>query len=169
MPLTELTTLAEHLLAQYGYLALFCIFLLEGAMLLYFAPSESLVPGAIILLTNQSPIEIIFVIGIAVIGATIGQTALFLLAKRGGRKYLLNHRWFRVSEERVEQFDQWFERWGTLSITASNTLPFVRGMLTVPAGFARMDSHYFIFVSALGTIIFESILALLTLSVLGVL
>lgn len=163
MSITELS--AEHLLTQYGYLALFSIFILEGAMLLYFAPSESLVPGAIYLLTNRAPIEIVIVIGVAAIGATIGQTALFLLAKRGGREYIVDQRWFRISEERLDRFDRWFQRWGPLSVVASNSLPFTRGMLTIPAGFAHMSLRRFVVVSACGTIVFESLLALLTLGV----
>jgi membrane protein DedA with SNARE-associated domain len=162
---TDLTTIAEQLLTQYGYLALFGIFILEGAMLLYFAPSESLVPGAIFLLTDQTVIEIMSVIMIAVIGATIGQTVLFLLAKRGGREYLLERQWFRISEDRLDRFDRWFDRWGPLSVAASNSLPFTRGMLTVPAGFANMTTSRFILVSMVGTICFESILALLTIGV----
>lgn len=166
MSIADLSTLAENLLAQYGHLALFSIFILEGAMLLYFAPSESLVPGAIYLLTNRSPIEIGVVIVVAAIGATIGQTALFLLAKRGGREYLFDRRWFRISEERLDRFDRWFDRWGPLSVIASNSLPFTRGMLTVPAGFARMNLRRFVVVSALGTIVFQTLLALFTIGVL---
>lgn len=163
MSFTDLSAFVAGLLTQYGYAALFGIFVLEGAMLLYFAPSESLVPGAIYLLTGHSPVEIAGVIGIAVGGATVGQTALFLLAKRGGRERLFEHRWVHVSEDRFERFDRWFDRWGALSVVVSNALPFTRGMCTIPAGFARMDSRRFVVGSALGTIVFESALALLTL------
>ena len=38
---------AEALLREYGLAALFFVFILEGAMLLYFAPSEALVPAAV--------------------------------------------------------------------------------------------------------------------------
>ncbi len=166
--LAETTDLAANLLAEYGFAALFFIFILEGAMLLYFAPSESLVPFAV-----ASPIatgleEYVLVIGIAVIGATLGQYALFLLAKRGGREYLLEKRWFRISDERLDRFDNWFARWGPLVIPVSNTLLFTRGMLTVPAGLAEMRDRRFIALSALGTMVFESILAALTLGVIDI-
>ncbi|RRJ29172.1 DedA family protein [Halocatena pleomorpha] len=166
MSYADLSAFVEGLFIEYGYIALFGIFVLEGAMLLYFAPSESLVPGAIYLLTGHSPVEIAVVIGVAAMGATIGQTVLFLFAKRGGRDRLFEHRWVGVSEDRLDRFDRWFDQWGTLSVVVSNALPFTRGMCTIPAGFARLDTHRFVISSAFGTILFESALALLTLGVL---
>lgn len=164
--LAETSDFAARLLSQYGYVALFLIFILEGAMLLYFAPSESLVPFAIASPLANSLEEYIIVILIAVVGATIGQYALFSLAKRGGREYLLEKRWFRISDEKLAKFDQWFDRWGPVVIPVSNTLLFTRGMLTVPAGLAEMDDREFIVLSAIGTLIFETILAALTLGII---
>ena len=165
-PLSDTTDIAADLLAEYGLLALFLIFVLEGAMLLYFAPSESLVPFAVASPIAGSIEEYALVIGVSVVGATIGQYALFLLAKRGGREYLLEKRWFRVSEEKLARFDGWFERWGPLVIPVSNALLFTRGMLTVPAGFAEMDDAEFVVLSALGTLVFETALAALTLGII---
>ncbi|MEA5388969.1 VTT domain-containing protein [Haloarculaceae archaeon H-GB11] len=161
-PLAETTETAQTLLSQYGLLALFAVFVLEGAMLLYFAPSESLVPAAVWLLGN-SLTDYVLIITVAVVGATIGQFLLFSAAKRGGREYLLQKRWFRVSEDKLDRFDDWFRRYGRPGVAISNTLLFTRGMLTVPAGFAELDDREFIFLSALGTLSFETILAALTI------
>jgi membrane protein DedA with SNARE-associated domain len=149
---------------RYWMPAMFALFVLEGAMLLYFAPSESLVPVALFAV-GRSPEDIAVVVGIAVLGATIGQYLLFLLAKRGGRERLLERPWFRVSEERLDRFDGWFGRWGPLVVPVSNSLLFTRGMLTVPAGFAEMDDRQFVALSALGTLSFELVLAGLALGV----
>ncbi len=153
--------LAKAWLDQYGLLALFLILILEGAMLLYFAPSESLVPLGVTLLAESASdyATIVAVIGVAVVGATIGQYALFLLAKRGGREYLLEKRWFRVDEEQLDRFDGWFQRWGRVVVPVSNALLFTRGMLTVPAGFAEMRDLEFVVLSALGTLVFQTWLA----------
>tara|TARA_A100001037_G_scaffold306608_1_gene353253 strand:+ start:18453 stop:18989 length:537 start_codon:yes stop_codon:yes gene_type:complete len=152
----------QNFFAEYGYLALFLIFILEGAMLLYFAPSESLVPIAVIFLAD-SPIEYAFVIGVAVFGATIGQYALFTVAKKIGREKLLQKKWFRVKKSHLERFDGWFYRWGAIVIPISNTMFFTRGMLTVPAGLSKMGDKKFIVLSAVGTLIFETLLALAAL------
>ena len=160
-------SLAKEWLNQYGLLALFLILILEGAMLLYFAPSESLVPFGVTILP-ASPTDydaIAAVLLVAVVGATIGQYALFLLAKRGGREYLLDKPWFRVSESSLDRFEGWFQRWGRVVVPVSNALLFTRGMLTVPAGFAEMRDWEFVLLSALGTLLFQGWLAAGTLYV----
>ena len=154
------TAFAKELIETYGIYVLFFIFVLEGAMLLYFAPSEGIVPFAIgALATTPSGYDvatIALILLVAVVGATAGQTALFLLAKRGGREWLLEKPWFRVGEDRLERFEGWFDRWGRAAVPVSNALLFTRGMLTVPAGVAEMDLREFVVLSAIGTLIFES-------------
>lgn len=162
----------RELLRQYWLLALFAIFVLEGAMLLYFAPSESLVPVAIGLaagtdVAGGTTTVYTLIVVISVIGATTGQYLLFLLAKRWGRERLLEQRWFRVSPGTLDRFDRWFARWGLLAVPVSNTLLFTRGMLTVPAGLAEMDDRQFVALSAVGTLVFETTLALLTLGIVS--
>ena len=158
--------LVRSLLDRYGLLALFAVLVLEGAMLLYFAPSEALVPAGVALLAD-STVEVALVILVAVAGATVGQFLLFTFAKRGGREYLLEKPWFRVGEDRLDRFDRWFDRWGPLVVPVSNALLFTRGMLTVPAGLAEMEDWQFIALSALGTLVFQTWLALVALGLLG--
>ena len=155
--------LARRLIDDYGIYALFCIFVLEGAMLMYFAPSEALVPFAITTLARTDggyewgTVALIFAVAVA--GATVGQVALFALAKRGGREWLLQKPWFRVEESKLDRFDRWFLRWGRPAVPVSNAFLFTRGMLTVPAGVAEMDVSEFAALSALGTLVFEAWLA----------
>ena len=133
----------------------------SGAMLLYFAPSEALVPVSIGVLAGGGAdwAMVALILAIAVAGATTGQTLLFLLAQRGGRQWLLEKPWFRVSEDRLDRFDGWFHRYGRPAVPVSNALLFTRGMLTVPAGVSEMRVREFAALSALGTLLFESWLA----------
>jgi len=156
--------LARELIDRYGLAALFFIFILEGGMMLYFAPSEALVPFGLAVLAKEpagyDPAVVVALFAVAVIGATIGQTALFLVARRGGREWLLQKPWFRIGEDRLDRFDAWFDRWGRAAVPLSNALLFTRGMVTVPAGVAEMDVREFAALSALGTLVFETWLAL---------
>lgn len=154
--------LRDLLAADCGLLVLFGVFVLEGAMLLYVVPSELVVPGALALLGGSVETAIL-VVGVAVAGATVGQFALFTVAKRAGRERLLRSRWFRISDDALDRFEGWFDRWGPVVVPVSNTLLFTRGMVTVPAGLAGMDDRRFVLLSALGTLSFESILAALYL------
>jgi membrane protein DedA with SNARE-associated domain len=154
-------TLRTLLDSEWALIVLFGVFVLEGAMLMYFMPSELIVPGSILVLGTDA-LAVILVV--SVLGATAGQYALFLVAKRGGRAYLEEKRWFRVSPEKLDRFDRWFDRWGPVAVPVSNALLFTRGMLTVPAGFAEMDDRQFVVYSAVGTLVFESALAALYLA-----
>ncbi|MFB6108126.1 MAG: DedA family protein [Haloplanus sp.] len=155
-------TLRALLSSRYAVVVLFFVFVLEGAMLLYVVPSELVVPGALALL-GGSVGRAVVVVGVAVAGATVGQFVLFTVAKRAGRERVLRSRWVRVSDDTLDRFQGWFERWGPMVVPVSNTLLFTRGMLTVPAGLAGMDDRRFLLLSALGTLSFESILAALYL------
>ncbi len=142
-------------LALVAFLGL-CV--LEGLMLLRFMPTELVVPSALFFI-GSSPPEVVAIVTIAVVGTTIGQVALFWFVRRGGREYVLRKRWFPVDEERVERFDAWFERWGLVAVPVSNTLLFVRGLMTFPAGLSEMDWRTFLVLSALGSTSFQVILA----------
>jgi len=156
----QLDAMPPQLLAllrsEWAYVALFGVFVLEGAMLMYFMPSELIVPGSLLLLGRDALVP---VLAVAVLGATAGQYALFTVAQRGGREYLLRKSWFRIEESKLDRFDGWFERWGPIVVPVSNALLFTRGMLTVPAGFAEMDDRTFLALSAAGTLVFEVALA----------
>ena len=156
--------IAADLLERYGLAALLGVFVIEGLMLLYFAPSESLVPAAVLVL-GDGPATLAAILAVAVAGATLGQVGLFLVARRAGREYVIERGWIGVTESQLERFDAWFDRWGPLAVPVSNTMLFVRGMLTVPAGLSDMDLRTFAALSAVGTLCFEAILAALTLGV----
>ncbi len=152
--------------SEFALFVLLGVFLLEGAMLLYFVPSEGIVPAAVLLL-GADPTTLALVLGVAVLGATAGQFALFTAAKRLGRERLLQKRWFRIDDAKLARFDGWFERWGPVVVPVSNSLLFTRGMLTVPAGLAEMDDRRFILLSAVGTLSFECLLAAATIILVG--
>ncbi|PCR90280.1 DedA family protein [Natrinema ejinorense] len=148
--------------SEFAFAVLFGICVLEGAMLLRFMPSELVVPAALALIGSSMP-ESITIVAIAVVGTTIGQCGLFYLVRRAGREYVLRKRWFPITESRLERFDGWFDRWGALAVPVSNTLLFVRGLATVPAGLSEMEWRSFAVLSAVGSLSFQSILAALYL------
>ncbi|QCS42623.1 DedA family protein [Natrinema versiforme] len=159
LQLTETPPWLESLFtSELGLAVLFGICVLEGAMLLRFMPSELVVPSALALIGSSIPTAVM-IVALAVVGTTVGQLLLFGLVRRAGREYVLRKRWFPVTESRLERFDGWFDRWGSLAVAASNTMLFVRGLLTVPAGLSEMDGRSFLVLSAVGSLSFQSILA----------
>ena len=69
-----------------------------------------------------------------------------------------------MSEERRDRFDAWFERWGVIAVPVSNTMLFVHGLMTFPAGLSDMPVRTFVPLSAVGSLSFQSILAMLYLT-----
>jgi membrane protein DedA with SNARE-associated domain len=151
------TWLESLLTSDLAIVVLLGISILEGAMLLRFMPSELVAPTALTLI-GTSLTDITLILTITVVGATIGQTLLFFLVRRAGREYLLQKRWFPLTDDRLERFDNWFDRWGPVAVAGSNTLLFVRGVLTVPAGLSDMQLRSFVTLSTIGTLSFQSIL-----------
>lgn len=158
MQLEQTPAWLESLLAsELALVVLLAISVLEGAMLLRFMPSELVAPSALALI-GSSVSDVVAVVAVTVIGTTLGQFLLFRLVRRGGRNYVLRKRWFPVNESRLDRVDGWFERWGAVAVPVSNTMLFVRGLLTIPAGLSDMDGRTFVALSALGSLSFQSII-----------
>jgi len=144
--------------SEWAFFILFGLCILEGLMMLRFMPTELLIPSAIYLIGSSIPTVILILI-IAVIGTTIGQIILFLLLRKAGREFVIQSRLFPVGEERLEKFDTWFNQWGTIAVPVTNTMLFVRGLMTFPAGLSDMNWKKFALLSAAGSTSFQSILA----------
>lgn len=151
------------LTSEFGLVILLGLCLLEGAMMLRFMPSELVVPVALLFIGSAIP-TVIAVVTIAVVGTTAGQALLFLVVRRGGREYVLEKGWLPISEDRLDRFDEWFDRWGLLAVPLSNTMLVVRGLCTFPAGLSTMRLRTFVVLSALGSLSFQTILAALYLA-----
>ncbi|QLK26528.1 VTT domain-containing protein [Natrinema zhouii] len=156
------TWLESLFTSELAFAVLLGICILEGAMMLRFMPSELVVPAALALIGSSIP-KAIAIVAVAVVGTTIGQFLLFCLVRRAGREYVIQKRWFPLTESRLERFDGWFDRWGGIAVAASNTMLVVRGLLTVPAGLSEMDGRTFLVLSTLGSLSFQLILAALYL------
>ena len=150
--------LQTHLTSELGFAVLLGLCILEGAMMLRFMPSELVVPAAIAIIGSSLPVVFVVVL-IAVVGTTVGQALLFLVVRYLGREFIIESRWFPLNDDKLERFDAWFEKWGAKAVPVSNTMLFVRGLLTVPAGLSDMDFRSFVVLSALGSLSFQTILA----------
>lgn len=155
----------ELLSSEVGILVLLLIGILEGVMLLYFMPSELLVPAGLFVY-GTSAFDIISIVLLVSVSTTIGQLILFILSSKLGKKALLSQNWFKISENKLKKYESWFDKWGVGVIPVTNSLPVVRGLATVPAGFSDLNLYKFAVISLTGTVIFESIIA--TLYVVGV-
>ncbi|MGM0605593.1 MAG: DedA family protein, partial [Halobacteriota archaeon] len=148
-----LTETAIGVVQTYGLLALLAVFALEGALIGKLIPTRTLFLAAVVLL-GGSVVGYLSVFAVAVVGATIGQCALFGLIRspyvdedRLFDRLYLNDRW-------IETTDGWFERWGLSALLVSNTLPGVRGYLVIPVALSSTPTYRFPAFSIVGTALY---------------
>jgi len=141
---------------QYGYLAVFVYMVLETGYVLHFVPSEVVVPLAASQLVHDGPSFVLFVLD-ATAGATVGSLLAYGLFGRYGRGLLSRYgHVVHLSEDRVEWSQDVFLTYGESSVFWGRVLPFLRTLVSIPAGLAAMDLRRFVVYSAAGAAIFNT-------------
>ena len=156
-----LTQTALDLLQQYGYVAIFVFMFLETSMVFPFLPSEVVVPFAAGLLVTN-PVTAGIFSGVAAVGAVVGSLFAYYVFGTGGERAASRYgRYIHVSEDEIDRSQRWFRRWGESSVFWGRLLPFLRSVISIPAGFAHMDVRRFTLYSAAGSFLFNLGVALL--------
>ncbi|HUB92624.1 MAG TPA: DedA family protein [Candidatus Saccharimonadales bacterium] len=146
------------LIYSYGYLGVFLLMLLESASLPI--PSEIILPAAG-LLAAKGVFNVYLVFVVVLAAGVIGVTIDYYIAYYLGKEALYGHiRRLRVKKEHLEAFDEWFARNGAFTVFIGRLLPEVRGLVSLPAGFAAMPKKKFYAYSVAGMGIWD--VALLT-------
>jgi membrane protein DedA with SNARE-associated domain len=153
----------QHLISQYGYLAVFVLMLAESACIP--VPSELImmfggymaaggVAGAHPSLTG------IFAAG--VLGNVAGSYIAWAAGKYAGQAAI--RRWGRrvgVQEHEIDKATAWFERHGPVAVLVGRVIPVIRTFISLPAGFAEMPAGTFGLYTTLGAIPWTAALAIL--------
>ncbi len=151
--LLTITTVFANLVKKYGYLGIFLLMILESAS--FPIPSEVILPVAGVLIANHL-LNAGAVLGVAIIAGLIGFAIDYYIAYFLGKDVVYKHlQFFRVKKTDIEAFDRWFNRNGSFAVFVFRMLPEVRGLISLPAGFARMPKGNFFLYSALGSLIWD--------------
>ncbi len=146
------------LVVKYGYLALFGLLVLEAAS--FPVPSEVILPatGYFIFKGMLNPFISFAVI---LLGGFFGMAINYYIAYFIGKDLVYKHLGlFHIRKESLDAFDAWFKRNGTFTVFIARLMPWVRGLINFPAGFALMDQKKFYAYSMLGTAIWDVFLIL---------
>ena len=150
-------TLGEWTYAAVGVLA----FLETGAFVGLVFPGETAVilAGAI---AGSGTTSIVLTIAIVWFSAWLGDTASFYIGSRLGRDFILRHgHRVRITEERFEQVEEYFERYGGRTILVGRFLGLVRALAPFIAGSSGMAYRSFVPYSVLGTGLWAATFSLL--------
>lgn len=129
-------------------------------------PSELVVPPAA-WKAAQGEMNILLVVLFATIGCVLGALVNYFLAKTLGRKIIYSlvdtriaHMLF-VTRHSMEKSETFFIKYGKSSTFIGRLVPGVRHLISIPAGIAQMNLRDFIFYTAIGSAIWNGILAAL--------
>ncbi|MBB3104923.1 DedA family protein [Azomonas macrocytogenes] len=87
-------------------------------------------------------------------GVYFGEERMLRLAKRYGR-------WMTISCDDVSNASSWFSKHGRKAVFFGRMIPAIRTLISVPAGIARMPFLPFLAYSALGSMLWTSLLTIL--------
>lgn len=148
--------------AHFGYAGIVFLMALESSIVP--VPSELVIPPAGIL-AFRGEMSLFLVIVAGTLGSLIGATIMYWVSWGFGRAFILilaDHKYskfLRITPEKVEKAEKFFLKYGSISIFLGRLLPVVRHLISIPAGFSKMNFGKFILYTFLGSAIWVSVLA----------
>jgi membrane protein DedA with SNARE-associated domain len=156
--LESITHFITDTVAQYGYVAIFVLMLLESACIPIPSEVTMLFGGALAnaafftaVGSTAEPLNFWLVGLVGTLGNLVGSWLAYWVGYVGGRPLI--HRWGRyvlLSEKDVDRAHVWFEHRGEAAVFFSRLLPVVRTFISLPAGVARMPFWKFTLYTFLG-------------------
>lgn len=115
-------------------------------------PSEVILPfGGY--LASQAKLTYWGVVLAGTIGGIAGSALSYALGYWGGRPLLVRYgRYISVTENKLDQADRWFARYGNFTVMFARVLPIVRTFISLPAGIARINFPLFILYTLIGSL-----------------
>ena len=101
--------------------------------------------------------EVVPMIFLGALGATIGSSAIYFIALKLGRAVLLRYlKYVRVSEKKLERVETWFEKYGDKAVLLGRVVPVMREMISIPAGLLQMKTLKFLLYTFIGSCIWSA-------------
>ncbi len=132
--LTALGSAILALMTAHQYPGLFFLLLLEEAGVPLPLPGDTLIVFVGVRSRSGQANAALAILLVAA-AATLGSSALYWLARRGGRPALARYgRFLHLHEERVDRMEARFRRWGPWAIVLGRLIPGLRTPTSVMAG-----------------------------------
>jgi len=159
-----LASLVTSIILKIGYWGVVALMTIESSFIPF--PSEIIVPPAAYL-AQQGKFNIYLVIIAGIAGSLLGALINYYLAYTLGRKiiYALVSKKFSkfllINPEKLVQAEKYFLKYGNISTFIGRLVPWARQLISIPAGFSKMNLKKFVFYTSLGSGIWVIILAIL--------
>ncbi|MEH6944945.1 DedA family protein [Bacillus sp. JJ722] len=122
-------------------------------------------------MTYRTGLSISGVIFFSTVGSVIGAVILYFIGRLVDVKRLekIIDRYgkiLRLKKEDLYKADNWFDRYGTWTVLFCRLVPILRSLISIPAGMSNMNFAKFIFLTTIGTLVWNTVLVYLG-SILG--
>ena len=105
---------------------------------------------------QEGEVDIVPLIAVVWVSSLLADSASFALGRRYGRGLLERHGpRFRVTPERLDRLDGWFDRWGTTIVALGRLLPVARPLGPFVAGTSALPYHRFLRWNLVGVTLFS--------------
>lgn len=149
---------------QMGYWGILLLMMIESSFIPF--PSEIIIPPAAYL-ASQGEMNIYLIVVLGVLGSVIGAVINYFIAFYLGREVICrvaNSKYCKIlmiNSKKIHQAEDYFAKYGSLSTLIGRLVPVIRQLISLPAGFAKMNFVKFIVFTGLGSAIWVTILAYL--------
>lgn len=139
-----------------NYLILFILMLLEGMS--FPIPSEVVMPLAGYF-SYQGSMNVYLAIIVGTLGSLMGSLIDYFIAYKLGLPFLIKYgKYIKITENRLKMLNDFFNKYGNISVFIARFLPAIRALISFPAGLARMSLLYFILITFAGHLIWNTTL-----------
>lgn len=137
-------------IASWGYVAVAVLMAAENACIPI--PSELILGFAgYLIFAGHMSFEGALLAGM--VGGLLGSLFAYEVGARGGRPFVDKYgKYFLIKQSHVNVAQEWFDRYGLKAVFFSRMLPVVRTFISLPAGFARVDSKRFFLYTIVGSL-----------------
>ncbi len=150
--LTQLTALLLAIINQLGYFGIFVGMTIESSFFPF--PSEIImIPAGALVAQGKMNLGIVFAMGL--LGSLTGALINFFLAMCLGRTTIdfLVSKYKRIlflDKEKIKMSDVYFQKHGEITTFIGRFIPVIRQLISLPAGFSRMNLFKFCLFTSLG-------------------
>ena len=150
MPVEHFTQIFLSFIASWGYVAVAVLMAAENACIPI--PSELILGFAgYLIFAGHMSFEGALLAGM--VGGLLGSLFAYEVGARGGRPFVDKYgKYFLIKQSHVNVAQDWFDRYGLKAVFFSRMLPVVRTFISLPAGFARVDSKRFFLYTIMGSL-----------------
>lgn len=135
------------------------VFTETGLLVGFMLPGDTLlIITGVLTFTGTIPQPIWLVSAIIFIASILGNQLGYQIGRVGGPAVFTRQEGGLLSHTSVERTEQFFARWGPLSLTLGQYVPIVRTLLPVAAGIGKMNRLTFTLYNALGSFLWAGLL-----------